>query len=114
MGLYHKSLVNRFDGFPRDKQIMMVCNELNRSSLRSKHEEQRRLHLSLALELIDFILADRNQWLGKFKEICRAREMIAQKWNGAESDLNSLVQNLMLLTPESARLYLMGKRVDES
>ncbi|NQU26733.1 MAG: hypothetical protein HQ528_00440 [Candidatus Marinimicrobia bacterium] len=102
MGLYYKSLVSRFSSFPRHQQLLLVCNELNRAISRSEHWEQQRLHLGLALELIDFILADRKQWTGKYKEICRAREMIARGWNGVDLDLNSLVRNLMLLTPESA------------
>lgn len=104
MGIYHKSLAGRFSTFPRATQIMMIGNELNRADSRKDKVDQRIMHLSLALELFDFALTDRNQWSGKFKELCRAREMVARLWAGVDSDINAVVRTLLKLSPATATL----------
>ncbi len=104
MAVYHKSLVNRFSTFQRDTQLMMVGNELNRAELRSGNANQKLLHLGLALELIDLAIADRSKWSGRYKELCRAREMISRVWAGVDSDIKIIVRNLLKMSPATAEL----------
>lgn len=82
----------------------MIGNELNRAAARRGNAEQKKLHLNLALELIDFTIADRSKWGGSYKELCRAREMIGRIWAGVDSDLAIITNNLLKLLPATAEL----------
>lgn len=113
MALYHKSLVNRFHSFTREQQIMMVCNELNRAMKRAGHRNEEQMHLTLALELMDFVIADYEQWSGKYREVCRAREMIARNWAGVDSNIEAIVRSLLYLSPDTARLGRTGFLIDD-
>ncbi len=106
MAIWHTSLVDRFPGFPKHQQLLMVCNELRRANAQQKRPDYYKKHLELALELMDFLIDDRKQWSYAYRELMRAREVLAEYYISAPNSTDSLVRTLISLTPDTAGVKL--------
>ncbi len=103
MTLWHKTLKPRFVLFPRWKQIILICNELNRAHNRQEFADDYKEALERALELIDFSI-DSGVWKGRYKEFLRARELIAQMYLSEPQDTKVLQKTLIALDREAFKL----------
>ncbi|HDP68023.1 MAG TPA: hypothetical protein ENN20_05910 [Candidatus Marinimicrobia bacterium] len=108
MPVYHQSLVRRFSGFPAEQQLIMICNELNRATAQREHPEYYRKDLVLAMELMDFTIRD-PKWQAKFRELLRARELLAVLYGQPGQRPEGLTRTLVQLHP-AAYCMLMKDR----
>ena len=104
MPVRHKSLSHRFHTFSKSQQLLMVCNELNRAESQRKHPGYYKKHIELALELMDFLIDDYAKWEYSYKELLRAREVMAEYYIAQPKSTRSLVDNLIKLCPEAYRM----------
>ena len=98
--LWHKSLKKRFHTLPEFQQILMVANELNRARNMRDVEKEYKNALERALELIDFVSADK-RWKRKLGELRRAREIMAMYYTEPGHDTKILQRCLIQLEPEA-------------
>mgnify|MGYP000524699396 CR=1 FL=1 len=82
----------------------MVCNELNRAESQQKRPDYYKKHIELALELMDFLVDDYIKWEYLYKELLRAREVMAKYYTEQPQTTHSLVDNLIKLCPEAYRM----------
>jgi hypothetical protein len=103
MTLWHKTLKPRFVQFPRWKQLILICNELNRAHNMRSFPQEYKEALERALELIDFSI-DSGVWQGRCKEFLRAREFIAGMYLSAPQETKVLQKCLIALDKEAFKL----------
>ncbi len=108
MPIHHKNISKRFATFPKFQQILMICNELNRAESQKKKSTHYKKHIELALELMDFLIDDYDKWHLLYREILRAREIMASYYISNSQSTTKLVNNIIKLCPES--YLLMNKR----
>ncbi len=82
----------------------MVCNELNRAESQQKRPAYYKKHIELALELMDFLIDDYTKWEYSYKELLRAREVMAEYYIEQPKTTHALVDNLIKLCPEAYRM----------
>ncbi|HDR05897.1 MAG TPA: hypothetical protein ENN84_11725 [Candidatus Marinimicrobia bacterium] len=100
MTLWHKTLKPRFVQFPRWKQIILSCSELNRAhNICSFPQEYKE-----ALELIDFSNDSGSVWKGRCKEFLRARKFIAEMYLSEPQETKVLQKCLIALDKEAFKL----------
>ncbi len=78
--LHHKTLTSKkWQEYPKERQILMLGSELLRAKnwLMRKDEENSKLCLERALEILDFIIADR-KWQKERQRLLRFREVLAE------------------------------------
>ncbi len=104
--IWHKNLEHRFAEFPSYQQIIMVTNELNRANHLSHDLTEYKCCLERALELLDFIIDDREKWQSKYRELLRARRYLAQRYlqSNIFEDTSIIQRTLHQLDPEASRL----------
>jgi len=110
MPVYHKTLVDRFKTFPRAQQILMVCNELNRAMNQAEQFDYYQHHITLAMELMDFLIRDK-KWQTGYKEILRARELLGQYYFSTDLNLGKFTDNFIRLSPEAYRMLRPGRNL---
>jgi hypothetical protein len=105
--IWHPSLQSRWLTFPEHRQILMICNELNRAdSLQSDPKEYRNA-LERALELMDFTIDDRRTRI-RLREFLRARLMMAELYAAAEPHSTKTLQRTLIQLYPCAWRYLHG------
>lgn len=100
MKIWHKNLQHRFGDFPLHQQILMICNELNRAENFLRDESEYKMCIERALELIDFSIQSK-RWNGKYKEILRARDVIAKLYIAKPEKTLDLQKALISLNTKS-------------
>ena len=96
MTLWHKSLANRLQDFPRFQQIIMICNELNRAKNNLNYPKEYSNCLERALELCD-LCSDNDQWNdNRLYELRRARRVIAEVYNSKLPINTKPIMNVIL------------------
>ena len=76
MKVWHNTLKERFIEFPVHQHLLMICNELNRAGNLLNDTQEYKNCLERALELLDYSV-NSGVWMAKYKEILRARGLIA-------------------------------------
>ncbi|MDZ7317129.1 MAG: hypothetical protein ONB24_13510 [candidate division KSB1 bacterium] len=107
MPIWHKSLRERFDRLPPHQQILLVANELNRTQNLLTQPLEYRNALERALELMDFMAADR-RWIGKLRELRRAREVTAMYYAADRPQPTAVLMRCFIQLDSSAWRYLHG------
>ena len=82
------------------QQILMICNELNRAGNFLRDESEYKMCIERALELIDFSIQSK-RWNGKYKEILRARDVIAKLYIAKPEKTLDLQKALISLNTKS-------------
>jgi len=96
MTLWHKSLANRWQDFPRFQQIIMICNELNRAKNNLNYPKEYSNCLERALELCD-LCSDNDQWNdNRLYELRRARRFFAEVYNSKLPINTKPIMNVIL------------------
>lgn len=100
----HKSMtLEKWSGFSKGQQILMIANEINRAKniLSKNNSDDIKSSYERALDLIDITVQD-SKWENNLKELLRCREFIGMLYNERDSYLNNLLlNNLILLSPEA-------------
>jgi hypothetical protein len=109
MPIWHKTLRERFIGFPKHQQILMAANELNRAQNLMDDPKEYHYALERALELIDFISGDL-RWQGSLRELRRAREFTAMLYAAKQPQPTRMLMNCLIQLDSSAWKYLQGIR----
>ena len=108
MPVWHTTLRDRFSSLPQFQQLLMVANELNRAENMNKVAPEYKNALERALELTDFMSADK-RWLHKLGELRRARELMAELYNDPAPGDTRLLQKCMIQLDPEAWIYLNGR-----
>ncbi len=95
MPLWHKTMQDRFPSLPPYQQILLVANELNRAQNMLGVPKEYFNALERALELTDFISADR-RWSHKLGELRRVREMMAMLYDNPAPSPTVLLQKCLV------------------
>jgi hypothetical protein len=97
--IWHSSLEKRWQTFSEHRQILMICNELNRAENLRKDPKEYTNGLERALELMDFSIDD-IRIRPRLKEFLRARHLIAAMYIGepCPSSLASIQRGLIQLS----------------
>lgn len=104
----HASLSpERWAAFPRDRQLLMVANEMNRCQKLFAPDDAGRLTggLERVLRLLD-LTVEVNAAPGLRRELLRLRDLVAAQYVAEERslpDFRAAFRALLLLTPETAR-----------
>ena len=107
MPIWHKTLQERFSTLPTFQQILMVANELNRAQNMLTIPQEYHNALERALELTDFISADK-RWSTKLKELRRAREVMAMLYNNTEPQSTIVLQKCFIQLDSKTWKYMNG------
>jgi len=109
----HKNLsTEKWNDFPRQKQILMVANEINRAGHwmeRSDPESARKCD-ERAFELIDLTTEDLKWRGGGLVELLRFRELLAERYATGSMDAaynRALLRVLVRMTAESANMMTL-------
>lgn len=114
MKIWHKNLQHRFGDFPLHQQILMICNELNRAENFLGDESEYKMCIERALELIDFSIQSK-RWNGKYKEILRARDVIAKLYIAKPEKTLDLQKALISLNTKSFEAIVIEQtRLEEN
>lgn len=108
MAVWHAALRERFSLLPQFQQLLMVANELNRAENMNKVTAEYKNALERALELTDFISADK-RWLHKLGELRRAREVMAGLYNDPTPGDTRILQRCLIQLDPTAWKYLNGR-----
>lgn len=107
MPIWHKTLRDRFAGFPKHQQILMAANELNRAQNLLDDPKEYHNALERALELMDFLSADK-KWQNRLREVRRAREFTAMLYAAEHPQPTRTLMNCLIQLDSSAWKYLHG------
>ena len=108
MKIWHSSLKERFIEFPVHQHLLMICNELNRAGNLLNDTQEYKNCLERALELLDYSVFS-GVWMGKHKEILRARGLIAQAYLSSPAK-NKNLQNVIISLNIDAFKIVNGKQ----
>lgn len=102
MTVWHKSLESRFGAYSSGRQVLMVCNELNRADHSQDEPEEYARCLERALELLDLAICETDN-KNDLRERLRARHVMAQYYLEPPQSTKSLQKVLIQLEPEAWR-----------
>lgn len=106
MTTYHVNLSRRWNSLDRPRQILNIASELHRAQhWLGRNDENLRLSLERALELIDYSIDDRQRWRhNRLRELLRLREALAASYlvPPGQDDMAHLIHALLLLDPVAA------------
>ena len=111
----HKNLTaEKWFGYPKAQQVLMIANELNRAKNWIKKQETKHVNACYerALELTDLTGEDQ-KWQGhSLRELRRFREILAALYISPEKDaaLNDTIYRLFLQTTPAAWNLLARKK----
>ena len=108
MKVWHNSLKERFIEFPVHQHLLMICNELNRAGNLLNDTQEYKNCLERALELLDYSIYS-GVWRAKYKEILRARGLIAQAYLSSPAK-NKDLQNIIISLNIDAFKIVNGKQ----
>ena len=103
MKVWHNSLKERFIEFPVHQHLLMICNELNRAGNLLNDTQEYKHCLERALELLDYSVIS-GVWRSKYKEILRARGLIAHSYLSPPSKTKDLQKILISLNTEAFQI----------
>ena len=104
MTQWHRTLQDRFATFPREQQLLMVANELNRANHQLNHPHEYRRALERSMELLDLLCRD-HRWKKALWELRRAREVMAGYFCQSEpTDVSVLQKTLIALHEKSWKM----------
>ena len=103
MKVWHNSLKERFIEFPVHQHLLMICNELNRAGNLLNDTQEYKNCLERALELLDYSV-NSGVWRTKYKEILRARGLIAHLYVSPPSKTKDLQKILISLNTEAFQI----------
>ena len=106
--VWHKSLQNRFHGFPVHHQLLMVANELNRAQNLINDPQEYKNCLERALELMDLFLADKSGSL--LRETLRLRDIIAKSYIGEPDEVATIKNTLLQMNPTAWTMLIKYSR----
>ena len=106
--VWHKSLQNRFHGFPEHQQLLMVANELNRAQNLINDPQEYKNCLERALELMDLFLADKSGSL--LRETLRLRDIIAKSYIGKPDEVVTIKNTLLQMNPTAWTMLIKYSR----
>ena len=89
MKVWHNSLKERFIEFPVHQHLLMICNELNRAGNLLNDTQECKNCLERVPEPSDYSVYS-GVWMGKYKEILRARGLIANSYVSPPSKTKDL------------------------
>ncbi len=107
--VHHKHLDSvKWNSFSKAQQLLMIASELSRAGSWMKRGDgfAVRQFDERAFELIDLTLED-PKWSGKTRELCRFRELLAERYQLHSMDFqyNRLLYRVLLqMHPESERI----------
>ncbi len=90
---FHSNLnLEKWQGYERDRQVLMIANELNRAKSCIEREKFENIApcYERALELADLTIEDK-KWNGRRRELLRFREYLAELYFSGE--VNPKVNN---------------------
>ena len=99
--IWHKTLDQRMNTFPKHQQILMVCNELNRGENNMKYPEEYHRCMERALELIDLLSGD-PRWISGLKELRRGRREIARHYVNPVPQSTRQLQRVLIQLDKNA------------
>ena len=100
MTIWHRSLKDRISSFPVKDHILMVCNELNRAQNLIVDEKEYRNAIERAMEILQYSI-ESGIWKGKYREIVRARSIIAEQYISTPKTTEKLQTMLFQLSPDA-------------
>lgn len=107
--VYHKHLtIAKWVAFSKGQQLLMIASELWRAGKWMDRNDAFAVRQcdERAFELIDLTLED-PKWRGKMRELCRFRELLADRYHSQSMDLkyNQLLYRVLLqMDPESEKI----------
>ena len=102
MTTWHASLEHRIAAFPRDQQLFMIANELNRAHHQHSNDREYKNSLERVLELFDYHIQTLTQ-VNLLKENLRLRNLIATNYLHAYQSTLPLQKALIQLNPQAWR-----------
>lgn len=109
--MHHKHLEPvKWYSFPKPQQLLMIASELARAGKWMERNDPVAVQQcdERALELIDLTLED-PKWSGKTRELCRFRELLAERYQMRLMDFhyNRLLYRVLLqMHPEAEKILV--------